>query len=236
MDQDQGPDTVAIALQGAARALESGNPKGMLECLYSSYFLDGLARGIRRRWPSLSADDSEFVIAQAVDALYTSVAKGKKVLSLAAFLWKVADRKANDFHERRLREKTVEPQELQELADKTLSVPALCDGFDQSEPELDHDRRRAEAIRIARGLVPRLGQQNIQSVFSYVLDALQAGEVDVSNQEIATALGISTETVRTSLSRGFARLTRIAREEGLAETANTFGAFSTALQSDAPED
>jgi DNA-directed RNA polymerase specialized sigma24 family protein len=204
----------------------------MLECLYSSFFLDGLARGLRRRWHSLSRDDIEFVIAQAVDALYKSVSQGKKILNLAAFLWKVADRKANDFYERRAREMAVEPEELQKLSDKTTSARGCVDTHVGSDREDDYDRRRAEAVRIARTLLPRLGQQNIQSVFAYVLDALEAGEVDVQNREIAEALGISAETVRTSLSRGFARLTRIAREEGLMDNNTELRTLSEAVQAE----
>ncbi|SRR6266571_434026 len=215
MDQNPAVDATTLALRQATEAVAAGDPRGMLEHLYSSYFLDGLARGIQRRWPSLSRDDTEFVIAQAVDALYRSVSDGKKILNLSAFLWKVADRKANDFYERRLRERAVDPEELQRLSDQDTSSRGPFEGDTGPDPEEDYDKHRAEAIRIARGLLPRLGQQNVQAVLAYLLDALEAGVMDVQNQEIADALAISIETVRTSLSRGFARLTRIAREEGL---------------------
>jgi len=231
---DQNPaDATTVALGQATEAIAAGDPKGMLEHLYSSYFLDGLARGIRRRWPSLSRDDIDFVIAQAVDALYRWVSERKKILNLAAFLWKVADRKANDFHERRLREKAVDPEDLQRLSDKGISARALSSrqGTDSAATD-DYDRRRAEAISIARGLLPRLGQQNVQSVLGYVLDALEVGEVDVPNAEIAAALGISLETVRTSLSRGFARLARIAREEGLVGSLELAALSATVTEGD----
>jgi RNA polymerase sigma factor (sigma-70 family) len=232
MDPNSAVDESTLALAQATEAAASADPKRMLEHLYSSFFLDGLARGLRRRWHSLSRDDIEFVIAQAVDALYKSVSQGKKILNLAAFLWKVADRKANDFYERRLREKAVDPEELQKLSDQATLARSSFDRHIGSDPEDDYERRRAEAVRIARNLLPRLGQQNIQSVFAYVLDALEAGEVDVPNHEIGKALGISPETVRTSLSRGFARLTRIARAEGLMDNNAELGALSEAIPVD----
>ena len=53
------------------------------------------------------------------------------------------------------------------------------------------------------------------AVMGYLIDAVEAGRWDVSNQEIGEALGLTNDTVRTSLSRGFRRLNRLAQEEGI---------------------
>jgi len=223
----------STAFTAARDAAAGGNPESMIEHLYASFYLDGLARGIQRRWPSLPAEDVDFAIAQAVDALYQAVQK-KSVVNLPGFLWKVADRKANDCYQIHSRERATDPEELVNISDKY----APTDFPTEAKPSEDDDfeKRRLEALRLARSLIPRLGQQNIQAVFNYLLDALEAGAVDVPNAEIADALGLSAQTVRTSLSRGFARLTRIARAEGLIGTATTMASLSAELQAEEYEE
>ena len=85
------------------------------------------------------------------------------------------------------------------------------------DEDSEREEKRAMAVRMTRKLLPRLGQQNVQAVMAYVIDAVDAGRWDVPNQEIMEAVGLSNDTVRTSLSRGFRRLSRLAQEEGLAE-------------------
>ena len=66
-------------------------------------------------------------------------------------------------------------------------------------------------------MLPLLGQENIQKVMTYIFDALATGVVDVSNEEIGEALGLSNDTVRTCRSRGFSRLQTRAVERGLTD-------------------
>ena len=48
-----------------------------------------------------------------------------------------------------------------------------------------------------------------------MIEAVEQGIPDLSTTEIGDALGISTDSARTLLGRGFKRLNRVAREEGI---------------------
>lgn len=203
-------------IKKAKEAASAGDPEGMVEALYVSHAIDGLVRRIHGRWPILGQQGAEDAVSAAMVTLYKSMRKGEKVFNPVAFLWKVADRRANDTWKATRRHSHIESWEL--VAAKT-NGDFISPQNVESEPvdTIIDTERRAKAIGIARLLLPRLGQQNIQAVMSYVIDAVEAGRWDVPNQEIQEALGLSNDTVRTSLSRGFRRLRRLAQEQGLAE-------------------
>lgn len=58
---------------------------------------------------------------------------------------------------------------------------------------------------------------NVQLVMGYIIDAVEAGEEDISNGEIVAATGLSPDTVRPALVRGFARLKREAHAAGVTD-------------------
>jgi len=189
------------ALRRAKEAAESGDPQSMVAALYQSSALDGLIRRIGQKWPTLTLhNEVDFVIAQAIDTLYLEVMQGRQISSIVGFLWKVADRKAYDCHMTWQYEEPLDPEIAYDDTDNRIR---------------EREEKRVRAIAIARSLLPRLGQQHLQDVMSYLLEAVEAGYEDVSNSEIADALGLTPDTVRQSLSRGFRRLQRIAREEGI---------------------
>lgn len=90
--------------------------------------------------------------------------------------------------------------------------------------EMDREEMRARAIAITRGLLPRLGQRNVQSVMEYVLEVIEAEpeRIEIPNDELADALGLTVDVAKKSKSRGFQRLERIVKEEGLAEEGFSF--------------
>jgi DNA-directed RNA polymerase specialized sigma24 family protein len=193
----------------------------MLTALYKSHVLDGICRRLAKDWSEIAFEDVELLVAEAVDVLYEKVRGGEKIRRIAPFLVKVASRKAYDFHESRRVIDALDPADVEAAAGKESrrdfereekqAKPKTPDPGD----ELDYEDKRRIALRIARGLLPRLGQQRIQDVMSYIFDAIEAGHDDISNEEIEDALGLSPDTVRTSKSRGFTRLARIAKEEKL---------------------
>jgi DNA-directed RNA polymerase specialized sigma24 family protein len=206
------------ALQRAANAAKAHDAKGMLQALFESGALDGLFRRLRSQWRRLPEDDIDFAIAEAVDVVYQNVTDRKPVYNLLTLLWKVAYRRACDYHEARKKEWPTDPN-----APCFQNLPDTRTGSEESEgvapeeaDEEDSARRRSRALAIARSLLPRLGQTNVQRVMAYIFDAVEADRRDVPNEEIGDALGLSPDTVRASKSRGFNRLQRIAQEEGLA--------------------
>jgi DNA-directed RNA polymerase specialized sigma24 family protein len=193
----------------------------MLIALHESKVLDGLVRRLGARWRTLHETDLDYIVGGAVDVFYQTVSGGKDIKNVVAFLWKVCWRRACDLHEARSRES----------ADGLNDVETPAEEVPDDKASATRDKRRRQAVAIARSLLPRLGQQNVQAVMSYVLDAVEAKREDVPNQEIADALGISLVTVKNSLSRAFRRLERIAREEGLARS----GLDVTVLGVDTPD-
>ena len=200
-------------LQQAKEAAASGDPGRMLEALHGSFALDGLTRRIASKWQKLSRDEVDFIIAEAVDILYVALCNGKKVLNLVAYLWKTSDHKACDYYRTKQNEKPLTPEELERIPDQSTE---LEESLDNSATELEWEEKRPRVIAIVRSLLPRLGQHNAQAVMTYILDALSSDCMDISNTEIAEALGLSLDVVRQSKKRGFDRLERIVREEGLA--------------------
>ena len=200
-------------LARAKEAAASGDPRKMLEYLYCSGILDGLTRQITSKWRSLSREEVRDILAEAVDILYGAIRDGKKVSNLVAYLWKTSDHKACDYYRARQNEKYLTPDELEHIADKSSEREDDLDSFTRRQ---DWEEKKPRIIAIVRSLLPRLGQHNIPKVMAYILDALEADCVDIANVEIAEALGLSPDVVRQSKKRGFDRLERIVREEGLA--------------------
>jgi len=206
-------------LARAKEAAASGDPGTMLAALYQSGVLDGLTRQIASKWRSLSLDEIGDIVAEAVDILYVAIRTGKKVLKLVPYLWKTSDHKACDYHSRRQNQSSLTSDDLERIPDQSSEVE---DELDSSTKKQDWEEKRSRVIALVRSLLPRLGQQNIQNVMAYILDALEADCLDISNKEIAEALGLSSDTVRQSKHRAFQRLERIVREESLASKLNNF--------------
>ena len=194
----------------ARHAAENHQPDRMVEALAASGFLDGLVRRLESKWGKLPRMDIEESVAKAVDSAYDAVTQGRSIRSLGAWLWKAADNQANhrwkDDHSFR----TADDVDINEIPDDA----AQTDGGRLYREELA-DYRRAEAIRLACRLLPRIGQGQVVDVMQLVVDAVEQGVPDLSPADIGDALGISTDAARTLLRRGFDRLRREARREGI---------------------
>ncbi|MCX7428968.1 MAG: hypothetical protein NTW96_25500 [Planctomycetia bacterium] len=207
-------DLVRLAGEAAA----AGNPKEMLQALAESLALDGLLGRLRAKWPTLHRDDLDFVIGQAVDAAYDLCRTARRVTNLLALIWKIADRRAYDRRDIQKRDTGFDQEALSAVEDHRSSG---------NEPDAtDWEQKRAKALAIARQLLPRLGQTNLQRVVEYLLDGIEAGREDIPNAEIAEALALSPATVRQAISRGLRRLARIAKEDGLVDEYRSFPALT----------
>jgi DNA-directed RNA polymerase specialized sigma24 family protein len=185
---------VAMA-RGAA-----GDPWAMLAHLQRANILAGVKITFRRKWPSLPDEEIDDFIGDAVDTLYGKVSSGVRVENPIGYAFEVMRHKAYDY-----------------LDSKRETVP-LDEEQDSTDPEWESDtrpERTGPALDLARSLLPRLGQESVQVVMAQIFDAVEAGSRSISTLDIASASGLSEDTVRQCRSRGFRRLERIVREEGL---------------------
>ena len=195
----------------ARKAAEDRQPDRMIEALAASGFLDGLVRRLDAKWGQLPRMDIEDAVAQAVDGAYDAITQGRAIRSLGAWLWKAANNQADN--------RWRDDHSLRAAGDGDIG------GIPSETPLTDAERlhweelaehRRAEAIRFARRLLPKIGQGQVVSVMELVIDAVEHGVPDLSPADIGDALGISSDAARTLLGRGFSRLRREARRDGIA--------------------
>ena len=205
MDDNDHSDPTNDPLARAIAAANAGEPVRMLEELFATPVLDGLQRHLLKKWKFLRQDDhtARDIVADAVDALYAHVRKASSVRNVAAWLIKVSDRKAYEAHKQRQGEVPRDPG----LLDGEPAKDRFVDAPDPGE-------LRARALSVARSLLPQLGQQNVQRVMEYIFDAVEAGCEDLTNTEIAEALGLRANTVAKLKQRGFERLARAAKDSG----------------------
>jgi DNA-directed RNA polymerase specialized sigma24 family protein len=214
-------------LEDAKVAAREGDPRRMVEALFQSHAFDGVKRRLNFRYREISEQDIDLIICEALDVLYSAVRNGDRVFNIVAYLWRVADRKAIDYLRFREKEQPTDPEELAQIADERpvvnpfyLSEAEEIEAREAEEEEEDRKEEekkelRRKGIEIFRSLIPKLGMENVQSVMKFYLEAVEDGRVEVTNEDISEALGLTRDTVRTCLSRGFKRLAWIAHEEGL---------------------
>ena len=195
-----------VTAQAAAKAMDA---LGMVEALHASGFLAGLKRMLQRRWSRLPAADVDDSVADAVESAYTTVSGGRRIGNLGAWLWKAADNFAND----RWKRDHAVVRELDDAAGATAS-PATTKEERQRLDALA-EKRKAEAIRLARQLLAAVGHGQVREVMELVIDAVEAGEPDLPPEVVADTLAISRDAARALMSRGLARLKAAARAQGL---------------------
>lgn len=188
----------------ARAAAERKDPVGMLEALWASDLHTGLVRRVASQYPSLDPDDCHTIVADAIDAFYETLSQSPgTVRNPQAWLFKVALNKAYKLYDQRSRMVSFSEDE---------EGPAMTenDAASGRSPAL-----RAEALRLARSFLPQLGQENVQRVMSYYLDAIENGVEDLSIAEVAEALELSVSTTKQCVYRGFQRLKRVAQANGV---------------------
>ena len=203
-------DRATRLLQTAQDALNRGDVVTMLEALTASRYLDGLARRLQYKWHSLPSSAVDDSIAHAVDAACAAASRGRRVANLAAWLYKAADYTANDrWYRDYSRREDVDPDAVLVATDPRTVSPDPEDGSELGEEHRKH------AIRVLRGLLPRVGEGQVVDVMALVIDAAEDGLPDLPSSSIAERLGISKNAARSLLSRGRKRLRRLAAQEGV---------------------
>ena len=213
LPQKTEPDSKEMLMEEAHRAAENHQPDRMLEALAISGFLDGLVRQLDKRWDRMDRMDIEDCVARAVDEAYDAITKKRKISNLRAWLWKATYNKLNDLWRKQY--------SLRVTNDHT-GIEGLASNCESSETEEERQRRdeiaqnrRAEAIRLARSLLPKIGKGQVVSVMELMIDAVEHDVPDMSPADIGDTLGITADAARTLIGRGFKRLHRAARDAGI---------------------
>ena len=204
-----GPKQPKELLEAAHSAAARREPGQMIEALAASGFLDGLVRRIAKKWEHLPRSEVEECVARAVDSAYDAIAQGRQVRNLGSWLWKAADNTASDcwYEEYALRS-------TDDAMQTVASIPPISPP-ERRRSDIVADKKRGEAIRLARGLLPRIGQGQVVNVMGLIIDAVEREIQDLSPAEIGDALGITGDAARTLVRRGFERLEREARRDGI---------------------
>ncbi len=209
-------ETLDSVKKAAQEAASLGDPVRLFEVLSKEYALDGVVRRLRSTWPIIPVDEIDEIVADSIEALYYKVREGGLITNAVGFIWKTAYFKAQEYS--RKHEK-FEKMSVEELDETTETV---------SDEDIDFEEReklRKEAVKIARSLLPKLRSANVQNVLKYIIDAVEKGIDEVSNQDISDTLGLNVKTVKNCLHRGFDRLSRIAQEENI--TSHSFDFLQT---------
>lgn len=193
-------------LRQAQKAAAEGDLKGMNTALFKSLVPDGVVANLKRKWPYLADDDVEYLVAEAIDILYQYVRDGKTVSRIAGFLVKVTHRRAYKLYESRPDRAVWDSSDIENYE---------RDYSDDLDSHTEREERVTRALATARALLPRLGQQGVREVMEIILDGVERGVTDLPSTEIGEVLDRSPATVRQQRKRGFDRLAREARKEGL---------------------
>ena len=209
-EKHAGIDDAAQLLERAQEAVNRGNTVKMLEALTASRYLDGLRRRLQKQWGTLPSSEVDECVAQAVDAACAAAFEGRRIGTLGAWLWKAARNIADD-------KWRLDYSRRQDF--DTAAFPARIEAGETfregAERRALEETRRKEAIRIARELLPRIGQGQVVAVMEILIDAAENGLPDLPASSIAEQVGISEHAARTLVSRGLKRLRRMAKQEGV---------------------
>jgi DNA-directed RNA polymerase specialized sigma24 family protein len=199
-------------IQRATQAAIAGDPATLIEALYTSGLLDGIAWRLRSQLPE---DDVDFIISEAIRCTYQAIHLGRQEIDLASWLCKTCYNMAGARYAMRKNVVFLESSDLDRRQQTLGRREFTTEHTNPEEQEEEREKRRIAAVQIARSLLPKIGEENIQRVMAVVLDAVEQDVVDLPHRAIAEAVGLSVGTVQRLVSRGFERLEREAKREGL---------------------
>jgi RNA polymerase sigma factor (sigma-70 family) len=191
------------ALHRAARAMNDGNGWLAAAALMDSPLLDGMVRRLSHQHKSLGWPGAQDVLAEAIDALVVHVENGGRPERPDAWLWKACRNKVVD--EFRRRETLLDYQDHENAA-SLRPIEEAGDGVSQ-------DVLRREAIRVVREHLPQVAQVRQRETLELIVDGVER-EIEVSNAQIADALGVTTTNARKLRERAFAGLDKALAESG----------------------
>ena len=196
-------------LERARIAAQDGRSADLIKDLTLSGYIDGLVRRLSYTWDALPRFEIEICVANAVDSVCEAIAGGRPISNLGGWLWKAAYNKAHDCWSSHYKARLLDDTGFENVGGEYLSETELRNREERQEA------KRKEAIRIARSLLPRVGVGKIADVMELILEAVENDIPELTSTELGDALGISPGAARKLLSRGFTRLSRLARKEGI---------------------
>lgn len=220
------PELQRSLLATAKVAGAAGDDKAMVRSIFQSRVLDGIHHRLTARLSSRNGrepdpDDVDGALEMAMTNLFDALSGCGQVRDIAAFLYRAAERRAVDLHRRRRRELPVDPTTIgqpsggdQNVLDKLEREEDEAKRQDDADCEVASANRRRTGFQIVRRLLPEMKLARSQQVIGYILDVMEDGAGEVTDESIADALGISREAARKARERGFARLKTLAIKHG----------------------
>lgn len=207
MSKDENWVSQKEALERAKAAASKKEVGLFLRCIHESRFLDGAKRTLEAEW-HFDSELTHEILSTSVDKFYEAITEGKKILYPAAYLLKIITNEARSTYNKNKRfEEFNDSTEYTSVISNDGAVPNVGD-------EGDDEEKKRKGIEIARSLLPKIGEETVQKVMAYYIDAVEKGVEDVTSGEVAEALGLSQGSVRVWKQRGFDRLKRAAIDAG----------------------
>ena len=216
-------------MDAAGLAAARGDPGAYLSNLKRSGSLGGLKRRMLDRWGNrISEDEVDDAIGQATDQLYHALRSGCKVTRKLPYLLKIVDCNLFKYNDIQKNKEFYDPDNPEHS--NVLEFPDEVTGKDAGDRPVDIcPERFLIAIRVARSLLPQVKISNAQVVWTYILEVMEQGGVDLPNHQIADAVGLSVPAVKNAKQRGWASLRRLAQETGLWEESFDYEALRQRL-------
>jgi DNA-directed RNA polymerase specialized sigma24 family protein len=187
-------------IAAADKAAQEGRAWDAVHLLFTPAVLKRMRGRLRGAWNWITDDEIDDAITEAFLAFYVEIRRGGQITKTVPWLANVAWRKAADSMRRTEVEDVTDPD--------TIEISqALKDDPDKTAAAFNHFER----------LVGRLSPDGVKRVMEIVVEAIKTGIPVLTNAMIAEALGEHPENVKKWRQRGFEKLGRLARVEGLVD-------------------
>lgn len=188
------------AAAAADKAAREGRAWDSVMHLFIPSVISRMRGRLRGQWGWITEEQVGDAIQEAFVAMYLEIQRGGQIRKSVAWLATVAYRRAAD------EMRTTEPEQAYDPDDMPLG----------GVPDADCERTAAAFNHFER-LVGRLTPEGVRRVMEIVVDGMKTGVSTLTNGMIAEILGEHPENVKKWRQRGFEKLGRLAREEGLVD-------------------
>jgi DNA-directed RNA polymerase specialized sigma24 family protein len=196
-------------MDAARDAACAGDFAAMMEAIVDSHYLDAVYRYLGRDWSQFDHDDAATLVGAAVDEFYQRAKSGTKIWKPRSYLFKILQKLAIDEHERR------KPLHEFEGPTEAEAARALQGDRDVLVNTVPRPERVRAAIQLARQLIPKVGERQLQQICEFYIDAVEKELPSVEDETLAETFGLQVDTARRLKNRALERLTREAKKAGI---------------------